>query len=360
MNREITIIGAGSTGLSAGIFLNALGYQPRIIEKRDRAKITKAIGINPVTLQLFKNTGITDRFLNNGWKLQCMNFWYQDELLYKSDFSKVKHPYPFMLIQPQFETEQILEDYLNEKGIAVERNIELLKIVNTDAALQLQFKDVNKNTNFSIETAGTVIGADGSKSKVREEIGVAFEGWEHPAEYTIYDIALETPISHTEGHYRFYKEGAMLMLHISDGVWRVAGNLKNILNYLPKGTTTGKISWETNFIISEKVAANYSVGNIHLMGDAAHIHSPLGAKGMNMCIEDSYIFAGLFNNNKEHDFSAIRRKKVKSTVAALGRLTETVGGQHFIGTTLRSNMKHLSFLFPVFMPFMRKFLLGLK
>src|ERR1043165_1447995 len=106
-DQEIIIIGAGSTGLSAAIFLHAKGYKPRILEKRDRAKITKALGVNPVTLQLFEPLGITNRFLDNGQKVSCMNFWHKDHLLYKNDFSLEKHPYPFMLIQPQHETEQI-------------------------------------------------------------------------------------------------------------------------------------------------------------------------------------------------------------------------------------------------------------
>ncbi|TAE35294.1 MAG: hypothetical protein EAZ70_11575 [Runella slithyformis] len=360
MDKDITIIGAGSTGLSAGIFLDALGYKPRIFEKRDRVKITKAIGINPVTLQLFEKSGLTKRFINNGWRLDCMNFWYNDDLIYKNQFSKAKHPYPFMIVQPQFETEQILEDYLNEKGIEIERNIELLKISNGRTSMELEFKNVNNDTKFSLYTDGVVIGADGNKSKVRQEIGVEMKGWEHPTKYTLYDIELETPISYKEGHYRFYRDGAMLMLHIRDGVWRVGGNLKDVLNYLPKGTKIGKTSWETTFTISEKVAPNYSVGNVHIIGDAAHIHSPLGGKGMNMCIEDSYIFSELFHQNREKEFSNVRRKKVLNTVGVLGQLTEVVGGQHFIGRVMRGSMKPFSFLFPVFMPYMRNFLLGIK
>lgn len=360
MSREITIIGAGSTGLAAGVFLNSLGYKPRIFEKRDRVKITKALGINPVTLQLFEKSGITKQLMNNGWKLDCMNFWHNDDLIYKNQLSKAKHPYPFMIVQPQFETEQILEDYLSEKGIEIERNIEFLNLSNHEDFINLNFKNINHDTNFDLQTDGVVIGADGSKSKVRQEIGMEMKGWEHPNEFTMYDIELETPISHKEGHYRFYKDGVMLMLHIRDGVWRVGGNLNNVLNYLPKGTKIGKISWEANFTISEKATPNYSVGNVHIMGDAAHIHSPLGGKGMNMCIEDSYIFSELFQQNREDEFSNIRRKKIQNTIGVLGQLTELVGGQHFIGRTMRNNMKLLSLLFPVFMPAMRNFLLGLK
>ncbi|KAA5532100.1 FAD-dependent monooxygenase [Taibaiella lutea] len=359
MSQSISIIGAGATGLSAAVFLNALGYAPDIFEKRERARITKALGVNPVTLQLFEKSGITQRFLNNGWKMECMNFWYNDKIIYKNHLSKIRHPYPFMLIQPQFETEQILEDYLNEKNIFVKRNFELQHISRQQSKLCLDFQNLNDHTLSRIET-DIVLGADGSRSSVRELTAIAFRGREHKEEYTLYDIELETPVSDKEGHYRFYRDGAMLMLPIRDGVWRIGGNLKDVFNYLPKGTKTGKISWETNFTISEKVADKYNKGNIYLLGDAAHIHSPLGAKGMNMCMEDSYVFANLLHQNREKEFSDIRRRKVKNAISALGQITEVAAGQHFIGNTFRSSMKPLSFLFPVFMPFMRKFLLGLK
>jgi 2-polyprenyl-6-methoxyphenol hydroxylase-like FAD-dependent oxidoreductase len=358
--REVTIIGAGATGLSAAIFLQKHGYQPRILEKRERAKITKAIGINPVTLQLFENTEITQRLIKNGWRLDCMNFWYNDELIYKNEFSKVKHKYPYMIVQPQYETEQILEEYLTEKGIDVERNVELLKLTNEGATLKLDFKNLDNNTLFAIQTKGAVLGADGSKSKVRQDLGVEMLGWEHPTVHTFYDVELDTPITDKEGHYRIYKDGAMIMLHIRDGIWRVGGNLKQPLNYLPKGTKIGKISWEVNVTINEKVAQNFSVGNVHILGDAAHLHSPLGGKGMNMCIEDGYVFAKLFSQNNEGEFSKIRRKKAQNMVGILGQLSETIGGQHTLGRVIRSGMKPFSFMFPVIMPYMRKFLLGLK
>lgn len=360
MDKEISIIGAGSTGLSAAIFLESLGYKPRIFEKRNRTPITKALGINPVTLQLFEKSGITQQFLKNGWKLECINFWQKNELIYKNDFSKIKHPYPFMLIQPQHETEDILERYLAEKGIHVERQFELNNLIQQEKTVTLDFDNLNSSSTFRYVTNGIVIGADGSKSKVREALGLKFEGWSHPDDFTLYDIELETPLDPREGHYRFYREGGMLMIHIRNGVWRVVGNLHHILNYLPAGTKSGKISWEANFNISEKMVDTYNIGHAHLLGDAAHIHSPLGAKGMNMCIEDSYIFAELYHRNLEKEFTQIRRKKVKHTIGVLRYLTDIAIGQNLIGNSVRNNMKRMSFLFPLIMPYTRKFLLGLK
>lgn len=360
MDKDVTIIGAGSTGLSAAVFLNEKGYNVRIFDKRERTKITKAIGINPNSLQIFEKTGITQRFIKNGWKLETSNFYYKDSLIYKNPFSAIKHPYPFMVIQPQFETENILEEYLNEKGIYVEREFELDSLQINDENSKLALKNLANKQVLNIDTESIVIGADGNKSKVRELSGLKLKGWEHDAVYTLYDIELETSLSSKEMHYIFHKEGVFIMVRIKDNVWRIGGNLPNLLDRLPAGTKTGKITWETNFTIREMVSEKLNQDNVFVLGDAAHIHSPLGGRGMNMCMEDSYIFADFLSRNQQDKYSDFRLKKLRKTVGVLGQLTEVVGGQHFIGNTIRSQMKNFSFLFPVIMPYMRPFLLGLK
>jgi 2-polyprenyl-6-methoxyphenol hydroxylase-like FAD-dependent oxidoreductase len=358
-NREVFIIGAGSTGLSAAFFLSAQGFKTSITDKRqERRKITKALGINPGTLKIFEGTGVTEKFLQNGWKCGAMNFWSNGKHLFKNDFSKIRHEYPFMLIQPQHETESIIEEMLGDRGIFIERGKALENIVTGDTTV-MTFSD-GQNRSEQIETAGIVIGADGSKSKVREKLGVAFNGWEHREEFTLYDVEMETPLTHKEGHYYFFREGGMILLHIRDGVWRVGGNVKNVFDHLPKGTRTGKISWETTFTIREKVAASFRTNNVYLLGDAAHIHSPAGAKGMNMCIEDSFIFSNLFRDNREREYHDQRYPSIKRSVGILGQLTDKIGGNNWMGRNIRSNMGAFSFLSPLVMPPLRRFLLGLK
>lgn len=360
MTNEVVIIGAGATGLSSAIFLNEKGYEVSIYEKRTRQPITKALGINPKTLELFSKSGITERFLSNGWKLEKSNFWYQNKHIYQNDFSRVKHPYPFMIIQPQHETEQILEEYLVEKSICVNRNFDLKSIISTTKQTTLTFEHLQSEKHHTISTNGIVIGADGSRSTLRTHLNIALQGWEHNDIYTLYDIELDTPLAKNELHYIFHQEGGMLMLHIRDNIWRVGGNIANVLERLPKGTSLGKITWQTNFTIREMVAEKFREKNIFLLGDAAHVHSPLGGKGMNMCIEDAAILAQMLADNKEDIFATIRRKKMKKTIGVLGQLTEVVGGKHPLGRFMRGQMDNFSFLFPIFMPQMRKFLLGLS
>ena len=240
-----------------------------------------------------------------------------------------------------------------ERGI----KLESLNATNDGAEILLSYKNGHVG---KLDFKGIVVGADGGKSKVRDSTGIPFKGWEHNEEFKIYDVALETNLNHKEGHYRIFKEGAMLMLHIRNGVWRIAGNMPELFNYLPKGTKTGKISWETEFTVKEKVASRFNLNNVFLLGDAAHLHSPVGGKGMNLCIEDSYIFSQLINENREREFDKLRRGVINKNVGLLGQITDKIGGQNFLAGTIRNNMDKLAFIFPVVMPGMRKFLLGIK
>jgi len=163
--KDILIVGAGSTGLSSALFLSEAGYKPRIIEKRGTiSSITKALGVNPNTLQLLEPSGITKRFLQNGYVLNCFNFWHYGKLLYRNDLSKVKHAYPFMLVQPQCDTENIIEEALLERNISVERNTELISIESQDTVTKLSLRK-NAGTTEDLNIKGLVIGADGNKSK---------------------------------------------------------------------------------------------------------------------------------------------------------------------------------------------------
>jgi 2-polyprenyl-6-methoxyphenol hydroxylase-like FAD-dependent oxidoreductase len=264
-----------------------------------------------------------------------------------------------MLVQPQSETEAIMEAALWQRGIVVERGMSLENLSQHNNEVQLVFKDANGESS-KINVNGIVIGADGHKSKVRESVGVPFKGWEHHEVFKMYDVELETSISPIDGHYRFYKEGGMLMLHIRDGVWRIGGNVKDAFEHLPKGTRSGKISWETTFTIQEKVAEKFSVDNVYILGDAGHVHSPAGAKGMNLCIEDSYIFSQLLKEGREADYHKTRYSKIKRTVGIVGQLTDKIGGHNFFGRTVRNNLDTLSVFFPLIMPPLRRFLMGLN
>ena len=77
-NSRCLIVGGGPAGLAAALFLSARGIQPRIIDKSDDVSLySKALGVNPRTLELLEPSGLAQRFLDNGRKMECINLWHK-------------------------------------------------------------------------------------------------------------------------------------------------------------------------------------------------------------------------------------------------------------------------------------------
>lgn len=360
MKNKITIIGAGATGLSSAIFLNEKGFDVQIFEKRERANISKALAINPKTLTLFEKFGITERFISNGRKLEGFCIWSQEELILDINYSLVHHKYPFMIIQPQFETENILEEYLSNKNIHVTRGIDIKSLIFNENQTKLRFEKNETLEEIELNSSNIIIGADGSKSNIREEALIKMNGWEHKDVYCIYDAELDTRLPKNKAHLIFHKEGTVLLINIRDNIWRIGGNLTDSISHLPKGTILKQIIWKSEYIIQEKVAEKLNYKNVFILGDAAHIHSPVGGKGMNLCFEDSYLFSEFLSQNRQSEFSNFRLKKLKKNVSVLAKATEMFGGKHFIGNTIRSNIKYSKKILPLIAPKLVNFILDIE
>ncbi|QTC93165.1 FAD-dependent monooxygenase [Brevundimonas goettingensis] len=67
----------------------------------------------------------------------------------------------------------------------------------------------------------------------------------------------------------------------------------------------GKVRWQSEFKVSHRMAPTMAVGRVALAGDAAHIHSPIGGRGMNLGIEDGYVFAACAVDALQGDLSRI-------------------------------------------------------
>jgi 2-polyprenyl-6-methoxyphenol hydroxylase-like FAD-dependent oxidoreductase len=98
------------------------------------------------------------------------------------------------------------------------------------------------------------------------------------------------------------------------------------LDSLPPGTVHGEGGWRSTFTISHRLAAREAVGRVALAGDAAHIHSPVAARGMNLGIEDAYVFAECAAEalqgawGRLEDFGRLRHEVHHKVIAAASRL----------------------------------------
>ncbi len=317
--ERLFITGAGPTGLAAALFLIEKGYDLTIIDKKPaRTAFSKAVAMNARSLMLLEEVGVTDRLLAVGIKLFRMNFRYRNEILLRVDFSSLSHRYNFMLALPQSETEAILEQALSDKGKKVCWGSELIEFSQgmTRVGAVYQEKDIMIRQYYDF-----FLGADGSHSTVRQEMGLDFVGKRYQDEWNLIDLQLETPFASDEGNIILHDDGVILLIvPIAKERYRVVSNTKQALDYLPDGCEMGSIFWQSNFSVSCRQVPHYQDKRVFLLGDAAHIHSPAGGRGMNLGIEDAYIFAEMLSKDRIRDYSVQRHAKGASVISDTDRL----------------------------------------
>lgn len=317
-HAEILIVGAGPTGLSAALFLSQRGHRARIVEKAlERQPWSKAFGVNARTLSLLSESGVTSRFIENGRRLERLNLHRHGRVLATLRLNEVAAPFPFLLVQSQADSERLLEAALIERGVHVENGVEVVAIRKQGGKTMVEVRSSRTQGTIS---ADCVLAAEGASSLVRKSLGITFDGDADQKPWRLYDVELDgVPIHHDEATIFLHDLGGMFLVRHHDNVWRVLGNVPDMLTHLPPGTTVGKIHWESDFRISNRVAGRFAEPPVYLAGDAAHIHSGIGARGMNLGIEDAYVFAECYHRGQLDRYDRLRRPVVEKLVGQIKR-----------------------------------------
>jgi 2-polyprenyl-6-methoxyphenol hydroxylase-like FAD-dependent oxidoreductase len=178
-------------------------------------------------------------------------------------------------------------------------------------------------------TTPLLFAADGAHSTVRKALDLDFpgDGWDEPWELMDVDIDGLRP---DQGWIDLHDDGVLLALPFSGKTFRLIGFGRPLLEGLPPEWTIGTIHWESDFRISHRMVERMTVGRICLAGDAAHIHSPMGARGMNLGIEDAFVYAACaadFLNGdagRLEDYNRIRHPVDQAVVDRIRGLTSMV------------------------------------
>lgn len=300
---DVLVVGAGPTGLALAAQLRAHGTGFRIVDRSlDRVRESRALGIQPRTLEALAGFGVTDQLVARGnpsvrLRLHLTGRTVSVPLF---DTGLTGTPYPFLLFLSQAETEHVLGEHLATRGVRIERGTELVGLVPHDSHVvcRLRGRDGTEETL----RARYVVGCDGAHSTVRTLAGIDFEGYAYPQTYLLADLhadGLEPGAVHS------YLTGAGILLFFplgSPAPWRMLAArpsdapdgevtlplLQRIADrYGARGLVLRDPVWMTAFRLHNRGAVRYRAGRCFLAGDAAHIHSPAGAQGMNTGIQDA-------------------------------------------------------------------------
>jgi 2-polyprenyl-6-methoxyphenol hydroxylase-like FAD-dependent oxidoreductase len=296
------IVGAGPAGLTTAMMLARDRVAVRIIDKNAApASESRALLVNHHTLDLLRETGISEKLLAVGNKVRGMKLTIAGEERARLGFDLIPHPNRFLLLVPQNVTEALLADSLREFGIVVERHTEFV-------AARLDPKgfgaDVDLRTGGATETTRVswLVGADGAHSAVRKALGIEFPGAAYEYDWSLVDVELGRHVEQDCVELCLARSAPFLArFPLGNGKHRIIANDPLVEELIPDEWEAGQIFWRSAFKISHRMTDRRLVGRAALIGDAAHIHSPAGGRGMNLGIEDGLTLASLIRETSVID-----------------------------------------------------------
>jgi 2-polyprenyl-6-methoxyphenol hydroxylase-like FAD-dependent oxidoreductase len=297
---DVLIAGAGPVGLWLACELKRGGVDVAVLERRnERRQQSRALTIHGRTLEVFALRGMDRGLVAAGKQVPTGHYAVLDTRL---DFSPFETRFPFTLFLPQAETEAMIEQHATDLGVDILRGWTVTGMRDTGDGVQVTADGGEGQVVFS---ASYVAGADGGRSVIREAADIAFEGLAARNTLILADVVLGKPLSRPVVS-MFNERGCVMIAPLGDGVHHrivlidptrvhvskdepvaleeVAEAAKRITG---EDHTPRDPIWMSRFTDETRLAARYRKGRVLLVGDAAHIHAPMGGQGMNVGLQDA-------------------------------------------------------------------------
>ncbi len=302
---EVLVVGAGPTGLFLAMLLVRLGVRVRIVDRSESAGTTsRALAVQARTLELYRQVDLADEVLRRGLRLGAVNLWRRGQHAARIELGDVGRglsPFPFGVIFPQDEHERLLIERLEALGVRVERQTEATSVEPRSDGVTVHLRGADGRT-ASCEAA-FVAGCDGARSMLREAMGVGFPGGTYEHSFYVADVEASGPPMNRELHVLLDDAGFLGLFPLAgQGRARLVGTLREGAAEGGKtaswqdvdgrpieriGLVVDRVNWFSTYRVHHRVASRFRTGRLFLLGDAGHIHSPVGGQGMNTGLGDA-------------------------------------------------------------------------
>src|SRR5271154_5969437 len=381
-NTEVLIVGAGPTGLVLGLWLGHRGGSVRIGDQTAEPGTTsRALAVQARTLELYSQLGLADTVVARGRKVLGANFLVSGRKVARFPLGDVGNdlsPFPYAVIYPQDEHERLLVERLAEAGVSVERRTGLMSFEDAGDRVIARLKR-DEGSEETCE-ASYIAGCDGARSTVRETLKIGFQGGAYQHLFYVADVEASGPVMDGEIHVGLDQTDFLAMFPLkADGRARLVGTVREEAEREHENLSYDDVSrrvvewmridvahvnWFSTYRVHHRVAQCFRKGRAFLLGDAAHIHSPVGGQGMNTGIGDAVNLAWkLAAVLRERSGAALLETYEPERIAFARRLVATTD-RAFTGVTSRAaiarrvRLNIVPFLLPMLfaMPMVRRFM----
>ncbi|HUC49001.1 MAG TPA: FAD-dependent monooxygenase [Xanthobacteraceae bacterium] len=309
--QRVLIAGGGPVGLLCAWLLGRRGVPVRLFDVNAGPQADpRAATTHPATLDLLTEDGLADDMARVGLVAPIFHFWDRPsgELIAEFDHAVLKDDtqHPFVVQCEQFKTSHLLLDRLRKiPNVDVLFNHEVIGVTQDANSVGVEVRGPD---GISTHRGAYVIGADGGRSTVRKQAGIAFEGFTWPERF----IVLTTPFDFEAHHgyaFRSYfadpGEWCNCFKVSADGppgLWRTVypanpslteedilsdkGVQARIQSFFPADKPY-EIVHRNLYVTHQRVAETFHKGRVLLAGDSAHVNNPIGGMGLNGGIQDA-------------------------------------------------------------------------
>jgi 2-polyprenyl-6-methoxyphenol hydroxylase-like FAD-dependent oxidoreductase len=292
----VIVVGAGPTGLALAGELALAGVRCLVLERRSGLRAdSRAICLHTRSMELLDLRGLADRFTGAGLAVPSFPLGLKGAVI---RFGRLDSDFPYLLDIPQSQIESLLAARATELGVDFRWSCQVVGIEQDDHEVRVKLAD------GQVERADYVVGCDGIRSFVRQNLDIPFPGAPNPGSVILADLRLDG-LPMTDAYGDLSDNGMLLVFPFRDGSCRTVlydnaradvpvtepVTLEEVRSSLVRvaGRDFGPrdLNWSGRYRSESRQVPQYRHGRILLAGDAAHTHSPAGAQGMNTGLQDS-------------------------------------------------------------------------
>jgi 3-(3-hydroxy-phenyl)propionate hydroxylase len=309
-DRRVLIAGGGPVGLLCAWLLGRRGVPVRLFDDNDSPQADpRAATTHPATLDLLREDGLAQDMARVGLVAPIFQFWDRPsgEKVAEFDHAILKDDthHPFVVQCEQFKTAKLILERLHKfSNVEVLFGHAVVEVMQTERTVSV---GVRGKDGLTTHTGAYLIGADGGRSTVRKQCGIAFEGFTWPERFVVlttpYDF--EANRGYCPRSY-FADPGAWCnCFKVSadgpPGLWRTvfptepgetedvvlsdAGVQARLQKFFP-APAPYQVVHRNLYVTHQRVAGTFRKGRVLLAGDAAHVNNPIGGMGLNGGIQD--------------------------------------------------------------------------